>query len=122
MDGVAQDGQIIVGDVALSLPKPARFLNGSAVQLVCRPEGIRLGASKADVNSVDGRVTFVRDLGPVRDIYLDTALGKLVAEQGADRSQGLALGQTVRLSLPPEALRIYSDQSSVRLATALAAE
>jgi putative spermidine/putrescine transport system ATP-binding protein len=122
MDGVAQDGRIVVGDVALSLPRPAQFLTGSAVQLVCRPEGIRLGADVADVNRVEGRVTFVRDLGPVRDIFLDTRLGKLVAEQSADQSRGLALGDTVQLSLPPDALRLYPGQPSALAATALAAE
>jgi putative spermidine/putrescine transport system ATP-binding protein len=114
MDGVAQDGKIVVGEIALSLPKPAQFLNGSSVQLVCRPEGIRLGSGKADVNSVEGRVTFVRDLGPVRDIYLESGLGKLVAEQSADQSQGL--------SMPPDALRIYPAQSATMPVTAMAAE
>ncbi len=122
MDGVTQDGKVMVGDVALSLPRPAQFLNGSPVQLVCRPEGIRLGADTSSVNLVEGRVTFVRDLGPVRDIYLDTGLGKLVAEQSADQSRGLALGDTVRLSLPPDALRIYPGHGSAMPATALAAE
>ena len=122
MEGVAQDGKIVVCDVALSLPEPARFLNGSAVQLVCRPEGIRLGAAKTAVNSIEGRVTFVRDLGPVRDIYLESALGKLVAEQSADQSRGLAVGDTVQLSLPPDALRIYPGPSVAQAPTALAAE
>jgi len=122
MDGTARDGKILVSDVLLSLPKPVQFLDGSAVQLVCRPEGIRLGAGTMDVNQIHGRVTFVRDLGPTLDIYLDTALGKLVAEQSADQSLGIGVGQTVQLSLPPEALRIYPAQSSALSPSALAAE
>ena len=106
MEGLAENGKIRVGEVILTLPKPANFLNGAPVQLACRPEAIRLGASET-ANTVKGTITFVRDLGPVRDFHLDTPLGKLVAEQGADQGRNLKLGDTVALSLPPEALRIY---------------
>ncbi|MGL5010309.1 MAG: ABC transporter ATP-binding protein [Paracoccaceae bacterium] len=126
MDGIAQDGKIVVGVTVLTLPKPAQFLNGSAVQLVCRPEAVRIGADMTEGNSVAGKVSFVRDLGPVRDIYLETDLGRLVAEQTADQSRRLALGDRVQLSLPPEALRIYPGHSLVggpaAAAPALAAE
>ena len=117
MDGIAEDGRILVGDVALSLPQPANFLNGSAVQLACRPEAIRIGDGTTGANGVPGTVTFVRDLGPVRDIHLQTMLGKLIAEQGSDHSRSPKVGETVHLTLPPEALRIYP-----RLPAAMAAE
>ncbi|TNC47620.1 ABC transporter ATP-binding protein [Rubellimicrobium rubrum] len=108
MDGVADQGRVMVGDVALSLPEPVKFLSGSPVRLTCRPEAIRLEAAGVPLNRVQGTVTFVRDLGPVRDIHLDTVLGKIVAEQTPDHSlPGIQVGQTVHLTLPPEALRIY---------------
>lgn len=123
MDGVVRDGAVVVGGVALSLPGPAKFLNGSPVQLVCRPEAIRIGAG-AEVNSLPGRVTFVRDLGPVRDIHLDTDLGKLVAEQGADQGPVLRAGDGVRIALPPEAFRVFAraPASEPAAVTGLAAE
>lgn len=105
MDGTAQDGRVMVGDVALSLPKPAQFINGSPVQLACRPEAIRIGGT--GLNAVQGKVTFVRDLGPVRDIHLETVLGKLVAEHGSDQGGAIKVGDTITLTLPPEALRVY---------------
>ncbi|NJM82566.1 MAG: ABC transporter ATP-binding protein [Tabrizicola sp.] len=107
MDGIARDGRIMVGEIALSLPQAARFLDGSPVQLACRPEAIRMGEGGAGANRVQGRVTFVRDLGPVRDFHLETVLGKLVVEHGSDQSTSPKIGETVHLTLPPEALRIY---------------
>ena len=122
MDGTAQDGRVMVGDAAFALPNPAQFLNGSPVQLACRPESIRIGGSGP--NTVQGIVTFVRDLGPVRGIHLDTAIGKLVAEHGSDHSISPKVGETVSLTLPPEALRLYPRQLSLQadIATQLAAE
>ena len=114
MEGLAENGRIRVGDVALTLPKPANFVTGAPVQLACRPEAIRLG--KADTaNTVKGTITFIRDLGPVRDFHLDTPLGKLVVEQGADQGLDVKLGETVALTLPPEALRIYPRSPDVPL-------
>jgi putative spermidine/putrescine transport system ATP-binding protein len=112
VDGIAQDGRVMVGDIAFSLQKPAQFRNGSPVQLACRPEAIRLIGVADGENGVRGTVTFVRDLGPVRDIHLDTPIGKLVAEHGSDHSQSPKVGDTILLTLPPEALRIYPRQSS----------
>jgi putative spermidine/putrescine transport system ATP-binding protein len=71
---------------------------------------------------VQGTVTFVRDLGPVRDIHLDTPLGKLVAEYGADHSRILKVGEVVDLTLPPEALRIYPRVPGAAALDAVAAE
>ena len=106
MEGLAENGKIRVGDVSLALAQPANFINGASVQLACRPEAIRLAV--ADIaNTVQGTITFVRDLGPVRDFHLDTPLGKLVVEQGADQGRNHKLGDKVHLTLPPEALRIY---------------
>ena len=118
MDGIARDGHVLVGGVEMFLPKPVQFRNGSRVQLVCRPEAIRMGGGGDTVNAVQGTVTFVRDLGPVRDIHLDTVLGKLVAEHGSDHSHSAVVGETVRLNLPPGALRVYPGQPPYETAAA----
>lgn len=112
MDGIASGGRVMVGDVALSLPKPVQFRDRSLVQMACRPEAIRMGGAMTGVNVVRGKVTFVRDLGPVRDVHLETALGKLVVENASDQSQSPKVGDTVILTLPPEALRVYPRQPS----------
>ncbi|MFN4128842.1 MAG: ABC transporter ATP-binding protein [Paracoccaceae bacterium] len=117
VDGTARDGQVLVGDVALSMPQPVQFLNGSPLQLACRPEAIRLDATVGAVNAVQGTVTFVRDLGPVRDIHLESSIGKLVVEHSSDPGQSPKVGETIHLILPPEALRIYP-----RMPMVLAAE
>ena len=86
--------------------------------------GGKWGIGGSGPNTVQGIVTFVRDLGPVRGIHLDTAIGKLVAEHGSDHSISPKVGETVSLTLPPEALRLYPRQLSLQadIATQLAAE
>jgi putative spermidine/putrescine transport system ATP-binding protein len=111
MDGVADHGRVRVGDVPLSLPRPVNFIDGAPVRLACRPEAIRLAPAENSENRITGTVTFVRDLGPVRDIHLDTALGPLVAEHAPDPAlPPLRPGAVLDLTLPPEALRAYPRQ------------
>jgi putative spermidine/putrescine transport system ATP-binding protein len=108
MDGVADGGRVIVGGVALEFPQPVNFISGASVQIACRPEATRLGDSGDGPNRIFGKVTFVRDLGPVRDIHLDTPLGKMVAEHAPDHGQpGPKVGETLQLTLPPASLRIF---------------
>lgn len=117
MDGVADQGRVRVGGVALALPRPVNFIDGAPVRLACRPEAIRLSPSETGENRISGTVTFVRDLGPVRDIHLDTALGPIVAEHAPDPTlPPLRPGAVLDLTLPPEALRAYPRQGTAMAA------
>jgi putative spermidine/putrescine transport system ATP-binding protein len=121
-DGVANAGRVLVGNVALALPRPINFVDGAQVRLACRPEAIGLVASAEAPNRITGLVTFVRDLGPVRDIHLDTPLGPVIAEQAAVPGGTAArTGDTLALTLPPDALRVY-PRTGETPAIAMAAE
>jgi len=109
IDGVAEGGGIRVGQTLLTLaPAATRFLAGSPVRLACRPEAIDLEDKSGPDNRLPATVTFVRDLGPVRDIHLDCALGKMLVEYALGESRrAFRIGDSVTLTLPPEALRVF---------------
>ena len=106
-DGVAEGGKVRVGDTLLALAPPANFLDGSPVRLACRPEKIDLEEAVAG-NRLPATVTFVRDVGPVRDIHLDTAIGRVIVEYALGESERpLRIGETVTLTPPPESLHAF---------------
>jgi putative spermidine/putrescine transport system ATP-binding protein len=109
-DGVAEGGQVRIGQTLLSLPPTAtQFLPGSPVRLACRPEAIDLEDKSGADNRLPATVTFVRDLGPVRDIHLDCPLGKVVVEYAlGENRQPFRIGDRLHLTLPPEALRVFA--------------
>jgi len=122
LDGIARAGRVMVGDVTLSLPRPINFADGAPVRLACRPEAVGLAATPDAANRVTGKVTFVRDLGPVRDIHLDTPLGPLIAEQAADPSSPAPrAGDTLAVTLPAPSLRVF-PRTGEAPALAMAAE
>jgi len=106
-DGLAERGNVRVGQTLLTVAPPANFLSGSSVRLAFRPEKIDLDDAGTE-NRLPATVTFIRDVGPVRDIHLDTALGKVVVEYALGESQRpFAVGETVTLTLPPDALHVF---------------
>ena len=108
VDGVAEDGGVRVGDMLLRVTPEARYLNGSPVRLACRPEAIDLQDKTGPDNRMPATVTFVRDLGPVRDIHLDSAFGKMVVEYAlGENRETFRIGDQVTMTLPPEALRVF---------------
>ncbi len=107
-DGVAEAGKVRVGAATLAIDPPARFITGAPVRLACRPEKIVLGEAGGSGNRLPGTVIFVRDLGPVRDIHVETAIGRIVVEhplRGADAA--IAAGDALTLTLPPDALHVF---------------
>ena len=59
-------------------------------------------------NRVPATVTFVRDVGPTRDIYFDTPLGSMIVEYAlGEKPRAFAVGQSTELHLPPAALFVY---------------
>lgn len=106
-DGVAEGGKVRVGATLLTLSPRANFLSGAPVRLACRPEKIDL-EDNGGRNRLSATVTFVRDLGPVRDIHLETVIGKVVVEYALGESERpFHVGEQVTLTLPPEALLAF---------------
>ncbi len=108
IDGLAEDGGVRVGDSLLRVTPEARYLPGSPVRVACRPEAVDLQDKTGPDNRMPATVTFVRDLGPVRDIHLESALGKMVVEYALGENRDtFRIGDQVSMTLPPDALRVF---------------
>jgi putative spermidine/putrescine transport system ATP-binding protein len=81
----------------------ANFIDGSPVRIAIRPEKAGLAG---EVNRLPAKVTFLRDVGPVRDIYLDTPVGPMIVTD-SDSTQPLRIGDTVTVALPAEAIHVF---------------
>lgn len=116
--GTVRDAGVVIGDSYLPISPPPRFINGSPVQVVCRPEQITL----TDAAPLMGEVVFVRDLGASREIHLNTPIGTLVAELAATMAPtALKKGDRVGVHLPVAALHLFPDGAAPDQ-TAMAAE
>ncbi len=92
---------------ATMLTAPAEYLKGSPVRVAIRPERACLD-DEAGPNRVAADVTFVRDLGPVREYHLKTALGPVIVEYALGEGDlGLKKGDTCEVRLPPDALHVF---------------
>ena len=101
------------GDHLLAAPAADAFLDGSAVSLVCRPEAVRLLPADA-AEGLPARIAFVRDVGSLREAFLDApGLGlaePLVCElSGRDPAGEIPLsnGAELRVALPPGACHVF---------------
>lgn len=104
-DGVYQSNGVVIGSQGLDVP--ANFAPESPVRLAIRPENAYL-TNEPGQNRVTAVVSFVRDLGPVREYHLTTGIGPIIVEYAADiDAQKLAAGDKTLVHLPIDALRVY---------------
>lgn len=105
MSGIAEAGGVRVGAHVLEAQVP--FIAGAPVQVAIRPERACIDSAPGP-NRIAATVTFVRDLGPVREYHLDTAVGKFIVEYAIGESAApLSMGAQTELRLPPDALHIF---------------
>ncbi len=108
LDGEARGGAVAAHGALFRPDRPAAFRDGSPVTLACRPEAVRLSrAARDDANQIAARVSFVRDVGPTREIFLQVGPATLTAELGAGEREPFAVGEPVFAELPAEALRLF---------------
>ncbi|MEM7525030.1 MAG: ATP-binding cassette domain-containing protein [Pseudomonadota bacterium] len=115
-DGVVVDGDVKVGETTIPLTAPAEFISGSAVRIACRPEAPHLNApAEAPGARISGQITFIRDVGPAREVYLDTAIGPMIIETAAADpvSAGVKLGDTADVTLPPASIHVFAVSQPV---------
>lgn len=104
--GEAVAGGFRVGDFTLTAARARGFAAGSPVTLAMRPENAVIGED--GVNSLPAEITFIRDVGSTRDIYLRTPVGELIVEYGAgEKLRPVAVGDSVPLHLPPAELHVF---------------
>lgn len=113
-DGVVENGQLRIADTVLNTTPAPAFLNGSGVRIACRPEIPCLDREDVEGSRLNATVTFVRDLGPARDIHLKTAIGPMIVEyaQGEDQQQ-YRVGQETVVTLPAEGLHVFPEEKAV---------
>ncbi len=104
-DGIVRSDGIDVGGAMLTAP--AEYLKGSPVRVAIRPERACLDTEPGP-NRVAANVTFVRDLGPVREYHLKTDLGPVIVEYALGEGElALKAGDTCEVRLPPDALHVF---------------
>jgi putative spermidine/putrescine transport system ATP-binding protein len=112
LDGVVRAGMVEVAGRRLRLNPPASFVDGSPVTVACRPEATSLAdARREDANQIPARVTFVRDVGPTREVFLDADGLQLTCEMPSARRSAVALGDPVLVELSPEAMRVFPRET-----------
>lgn len=108
LDGVVRGGRVFVGECAFDLVKPAAFVDGSPVQLVCRPENVELCAADAgSSNTLAGPVSFVRDVGPTREVFVETAAGRMICELPSSDGTSVMQGALTGVRLKSQALLCF---------------
>ncbi|MEM6622319.1 MAG: ABC transporter ATP-binding protein [Pseudomonadota bacterium] len=112
LDGQVQSGQVQVPGTTLSLDAPASFLDGAPVSVAIRPEKAWLDGDMPDGNRLEAKITFVRDVGPTRDIYLETPAGALIVEYAiGENARDFHVGESLQVHLPPGALHVFPRDS-----------
>ncbi|MBQ2261392.1 MAG: ABC transporter ATP-binding protein [Loktanella sp.] len=112
-DGVTEGGNVRIGQHLLQVTPPANFIDGSPVRMAVRPEKAML-AGADDGNRLPAKVTFVRDVGPVQDIHLDTPIGRMIVSD-SESGQPLRVGDALQVTLPADAIHVFprlSDQAA----------
>jgi putative spermidine/putrescine transport system ATP-binding protein len=104
-DGIVAEGGMRVGGhvLAATAAVPARLAGAGG-------DPARAGVldRESGENRVPATVTFVRDLGPMREYHLDTGLGRVVVEYAVGEGASLLrVGEATEVRLPPDALHVF---------------
>ncbi|WP_300034281.1 ABC transporter ATP-binding protein [uncultured Roseobacter sp.] len=108
-DGVYSDGSVQIGKLALDIS--ANFAAGSPVRLAIRPESICL-VTEPGQNCIDAEISFVRDLGPVKEYHLRSDIGPMIAEHAGTDGMDLMAGEKTLVHLPADTLRVYPQTAA----------
>lgn len=108
LSGSVTNGSIQTCGTLLRVDPPPSFIEGAPVTVVCRPEAIALSFAKNEgTNQLPGKITFVRDVGPTREVFVEAVQTRLVCEIPRTDKREMTVGNDVLVDLPPEALQIF---------------
>lgn len=111
LDGVVCDGRIEIGDRFIHLDQPLRYLPGANVHVSCRPEFSRVHrtVSRPDrgINLLPATVTLVREVGPVREVFLDVNGSRFLCVESGKTDVTHLPGDKVVAELPGHALMVF---------------
>lgn len=113
LDGIVRGQQVEVAGVRLTPTAPPPFINGTRVTVGCRPEQTVLHTDRLPGDQlISARVKLVRDIGPVREVFLDADSRQLICELPSAGATQLSAGDHVRIEMPSTALRVYPQSSA----------
>lgn len=108
LDGIVRGSQLEVAGARLQPVNPPAFIEGAHVTVGCRPEQTVLHVDCDTTEQlIKARVKLVRDIGPVREVYLETQDRQLFCEMPSAGASKLHAGDEVGVELPGSALHIY---------------
>lgn len=108
-DGAYHNGTVSIGNCTVDAP--ANFANGSPVRLAIRPESVCLVTEQGQ-NCIGAEISFVRDLGPVKEYHLNSEIGPMIAEYAGVDGRDLQAGDKTLVHLPVEMLRMYPREAA----------
>lgn len=109
LSGTVRSGSVIVASQQLNLQNKPGFIDGAPVTLFSRPERNRIVESIGE-NTIEARVTYVRNVGATFEYHLDTALGPLMVEQpNLYGDSPISEGQTILVQLPADAIKAFPN-------------
>lgn len=107
LNGTIRRGSVVVGNKPITLPRKPNFIEGANVTLFSRPERSRIVESAGE-NTIDARVTYVRNVGSSFEYHLDTALGSMMVEQPNRHGESpISTGQQILVHLPANAIKAF---------------
>ncbi len=107
-EGMTEKNGVRVGTTLLDATAASGFLPGTRVSLACRPEVACLIDCTSPGTTVPARITFVRDVGPARDIHLETEIGRIIVEYArGETNRAFSVGQEVTVTLPASGLHVF---------------
>jgi len=112
-DGQVVKGGVQVGTTLLATETQPDFIFGAPVRIACRPEKPALNDADTVGTTLRAKVTFVRDVGPMRDIHLDSPIGPMVVEYAiGENDQAFHVGDTAEVTVPATSLHIFPAEAA----------
>jgi iron(III) transport system ATP-binding protein len=105
-------GTVEAGDLRLAVPLPADTRLGDAVELVIRPESIRLRAAAADRGGAVGTIRDRTFLGNISEYYAALASGQVLRAQTHPRQQ-FAVGDQVSIEVDAAQCSVFRTQGEI---------
>lgn len=97
------------GGAALKAAHCPSIQPGASVRMLVRPEDLQLSAEPVPAaNRLDGKVTFIRDIGATIETTIECSGVSLTALSMPCQDIGLRVGQAVSVTIPEQACRVLS--------------
>lgn len=114
-EGTTHADGVDLGNVRLTTPKAQNFKKGSSVTVFVRPERTIVSElGEVGSNTVNAKISFVRNVGPSLEIHVESDIGQIIVDvPNRQQSKKLHVGKHVCVSLPKDTLQIFAKNQMV---------